>query len=402
MIVNFVANAGNNIHKPNSNGLRMKIKISAVEPSGQEYGSELALLDILTGLDKNKFHAEVIIPKGCSFRKRLDSVNVLGLELLQIDLFKGRNINRPLSYARIILHWIINKPDVIMINQAGILRGMAFCNAFLRRPIICFVSTFEDADHVSYLAAWIYKHVHKIVCNSRETFNKIKNNSLITVSENNHLEKIQVVYYGYVPKKLFSMRPPWKPSNPAHRFVIGILGRICKSKGHDLLIKTLRYLIGKGSNWAPRIDVVFIGDYSQPEKEEMQGLIEQSPIPVEVTGYRQNIALEMSRLHLLLIPSIAEPFGRIVQEAAEAGLPVIASDSGGLGEICKLFNYGKLFKYPDTSHLAKLIEETIDNYELILEEILRTRESFLSNFKFADYINTIQKMITSAYEEHLD
>lgn len=366
----------------------MSIKVCVIEPAGQEYGSELVLMDILRALDRNKFNLEVIIPKKCSFKRRLNQYNISELELLYINLYKGRNVWRPLSYTRIILHWIFNRPDLIIVNQAGILRGTALCNLAIRRPIICFVSTLEDADHLSKLPRWVYRKVHTLICNSEYTAKRIRNEPVT--------ERAQVLYLGYYPKNLFSNRPPWNPGKENNRFVIGILGRICKSKGHDVLIKSLEILKEKGSEWLSRLDVVFIGDYQQQERGEMQALLAQSPINIEVTGYRENIAQELARLHLLLIPSVAEPFGRIVQEAADAGLPVIASDSGGLGEICRLFNYGRLFKYPDVASLTRLIEETIGDYDQVLVESLGKREKFLANFCFDKIMGIIEKNVLDA------
>lgn len=377
----------------------MPIKICAIEPAGQQYGSELALLDILIGLDRTRFSTEVILPKGSSFRRRLIEFNVPALEFLRIDLSTGRNVRRLISYARIILHWIVNPPDVILVNQAGILRGIALCNLLIRRPIVCCVSTLEDADHTSRLPAWVFRHVHQIVCNSEFIAARVRNDTICgrgqAVSDP---DKKQVVYSGYFPKNIFSERPPWDQNNKDHRFVIGVVGRICKSKGHDLLIHALRFLNDKDSKWMKRLGVVFIGDYQQQEKDEMLQLIAQAPINIEVTGYRTNIAPELSRLHLLLIPSISEPFGRVVQEAAEAGLPVIASDNGGLGEICKKYHYGALFNYPDIACLSRLIEQTIENYNRVLAESHKNREPFLAEFTFEKYMNEIGEILLDACE----
>lgn len=377
----------------------MPITICAIEPAGQQYGSELALLDILMGLDRARFATEVILPEGCSFRKRLADSNIPFLEFLRIDLQAGRNIQRPFSYARILFHWLVDRPDVILVNQAGILRGIALCNLIIRRPIVCLVTTIEDAVHTSRLPAWVFKHVHKIVCNSEFTAARVNNENMggsgLAVS---NPDKKQVVYCSYLPKNLFSERPPWDPGDKDHKFVIGILGRICKSKGHDVLLNALGFLKESGSKWLQRLTVVFIGDYSQQERDSMQQLITRSPVAVEVTGYRTDIASELARLHLLLIPSVAEPFGRVVQEAADAGLPVIASDSGGLGEICKRYNYGTIFHYPDPVNLARLIEYAIERYDQVVTESLTNRESFLAEFSYEKIMAEIEQILMNACE----
>ena len=108
----------------------MKKNISIIEQSGRLYGSELSLLDIIIGLDKTQYEIEVIIPKKCDFMLVLSKHGIKTYEFLRINFLKQVNTLRFYSYSRIILHWLIKRPDLIYINQAGILRGVAFCNIF--------------------------------------------------------------------------------------------------------------------------------------------------------------------------------------------------------------------------------------------------------------------------------
>jgi len=261
------------------------------------------------------------------------------------------------------------------------------------------VTTLEDAAHVSRLPAWVIRHVHKFLCNSEFTAANLNIDNLNGRSTAVSTFDIkQVVYCSYFPKTLFSVRPTWDPSNNEHKFVIGILGRICKSKGHDVLLNALAYLNEINSNWLRRIEVVFIGDYPQQERDSMRRLIAESPIDIKVTGFRTDIAPELARLHLLLIPSVAEPFGRVVQEAADAGLPVIASDSGGLGEICRRYNYGTIFHYPDAVKLAELIVHAIEHYDQVVAESLANRERFLAEFSYQKIMSEIVQILMSTSE----
>lgn len=369
------------------------IKLSAIEPSGQQYGSELALLDILVGLDKDRFVSEVILPKGGTFGDRLAESKIPFFEFLRIDLQTGRNVQRAFSYARILVHWLVSRPDVILVNQAGILRGIALANLVFGKPIVCLVTTIEDAVHISTLPAWVFRHVRKIVCNSEYTAASISNEIIDGRGRASVVDRRQVVYCSYLPKDLYSERPAWDPNNEHCRFVIGILGRICESKGHDVLLNALTCLRANNSRWLNKIAVVFVGDYSQQEKELMQQLIAKSPVPIEVTGFRTDIAPELARMHLLLIPSRAEPFGRVVQEAADAGLPVIVSNTGGLGEICSSYNYGILFGYPSPKELAALIEAAMARYDQLVGESRARRDGFLAAFEYKKIMAEVEQLL---------
>ena len=75
----------------------------------------------------------------------------------------------------------------------------------------------------------------------------------------------------------------------------------------------------------------------------------------EFRGYRTDVEMELSRLDLLVIPSIAEPLGRVLFDAAEFGVPVVLSDGGGLGEIGKRFDIGVRFESGNPDALAEAI-----------------------------------------------
>lgn len=377
------------------------ISICAIEPSGQQYGSELALLDILVGLAKDRFNSYVILPKDGTFRVRLAESKIPFFEFLRIDLQSGRNVQRAFSYARIFLHWLTNRPDVILVNQGGILRGIALCNFLFRKPIVCLVTTIEDAVHMSKLPTWVFRHVRKIVCNSEYTSArvniKVKAGSGQGISI---VDRNQVVYCSYLPKNLYSVRPAWNPNNEHQKFFVGILGRICNSKGHDLLLNALACLKKQDSKWLKRIEVAFVGDYSQQEEQSMRKLIAGAPVSVQVTGFRKDIKPELARLHLLLIPSRAEPFGRVVQEAADAGIPVIASNTGGLAEICSRYHYGALFNYPSAEDLAGHIESAMQNYDQLVDESHANRVGFLATFEYKKIMAEVEELLVRSCESH--
>jgi glycosyltransferase involved in cell wall biosynthesis len=77
------------------------------------------------------------------------------------------------------------------------------------------------------------------------------------------------------------------------------------------------------------------------------------------------------QIDILVVPSIwREPFGRVCIEGFAAGVPVLASNIGGLATIVKDNRNGFLFSLGDTDHLAKILDSLIKNPDQL--RLLRT------------------------------
>ena len=108
--------------------------IAVVEPAGLLYGSEFCLLDVLTGLDRERFTSEVLLPKGAPFRERLDADQLDWSEALPADLMQCGRLRRLLAYQRLESRWRSQPPNLIYVNQAGILRPIARIAQRLQLP----------------------------------------------------------------------------------------------------------------------------------------------------------------------------------------------------------------------------------------------------------------------------
>jgi glycosyltransferase involved in cell wall biosynthesis len=135
----------------------------------------------------------------------------------------------------------------------------------------------------------------------------------------------RVIYNGVTPvgcaRRRRSDSDPWR---------VGVIGRIAPEKGQLEFIQAARLL-------APRRCCEFVvcgdalfssPDYSRRVRAEAEGL------PIEFTGWRDDIGAVLSALDLVVVPSSAvEATTRVILEAFSAGVPVVAFRSGGISEI---------------------------------------------------------------------
>jgi glycosyltransferase involved in cell wall biosynthesis len=72
----------------------------------------------------------------------------------------------------------------------------------------------------------------------------------------------------------------------------------------------------------------------------------------------------MNEIDLLVHPAHQEPLGRVLLEAAAAGLPIVATDVGGTSEILSDGHSSRLIRPDDPKMLATAIEELIRDPEM--------------------------------------
>jgi glycogen synthase len=119
---------------------------------------------------------------------------------------------------------------------------------------------------------------------------------------------------------------------PFSRFVLAY-GRMVEKKGFDLLIDGFRRLADRH----PDVSLVIGGDGSArpalTEQIERLGLTGRVILPGRLS--RGQVTWATRHASAFVLPSRVEPFGIVVLEAMDAGLPVVVSSHGGAGEIVR-------------------------------------------------------------------
>ena len=356
------------------------LRILVVEPAGNLYGSELYLLDLLRGLDKTRFAVEVVLPRDTPLIKVLEASHIPALPLLEPPRSGVGKLQKLSAYARLLAHMVQASPHIVFINQAGILRPLALLSSPLRIPLVCNVTTIEDA-------LWVRAHpnaqrnVRAFVCPS-----EFVRESLRTPSD-----RTSVVYNGYRRKGMSIL-----PKARSGIFVAGIIGRICAQKGHIFLIEVAARLKASKQD---AIRFVFIGDAaSDMERAAFQARIRAAGVEdrIEWRGYCENIAAELARLDLLLMPYQGDTFGRTLSEAAEAQVPVLLADSGGPAELARRFGLGVLFNLNDIDEFMQRLHEIINHYDEVKSDFVAGAQHLLNGLEPMAWTRVLESIIERA------
>jgi len=220
--------------------------------------------------------------------------------------------------------------------------------------------------------------------------------------------QVTVVYNGVSEPRLV-VRPsgsggptqiphPETPNFPARTRRIGIIGRIAYEKGQLEFIQAARLLPAIYTFvicGAPLFSNPAAVEYAEQVRKATTGL------PVEFLGWRDDIHSVLSNLDLLIVPSApGEATTRVILEAFAAGVPVVATRSGGIPEIVSDGETGYLVPTADPASLAAKIREALDDENALRRIACNAQRAWRERYTLAHYqsriLNILEKVGTSA------
>jgi glycogen synthase len=178
-------------------------------------------------------------------------------------------------------------------------------------------------------------------------------------------ERVRVIPPGVVPELFAAAAPDPYPQLPRPRILF--VGRLQHEKGIGVLLEA-------AARMSSRAQLVFVGD--GPARKQLHraarklGLAER----VHVTGFLPHRVVPAAMRHadVLVLPSLFEEFGTTQLEAMQAGVPIVASRTGGIpdavGEAAVLVPPGSV------EALARAIDEVLMNPALAERLVAAGRE----------------------------
>jgi glycosyltransferase involved in cell wall biosynthesis len=140
---------------------------------------------------------------------------------------------------------------------------------------------------------------------------------------------------------------------PDDAFVVVGLGRLVPVKGFDVLIAALPTLTAA----VPSTCVLLVGD--GPERTALEAQASRLGLRdrLRVTGVTPDIAVCLAAADVLAAPSRNEGMGRALVEGMALGLPVVASEVGGIPAVIAHGETGWLVPPGDAAALAEALVE---------------------------------------------
>lgn len=124
-----------------------------------------------------------------------------------------------------------------------------------------------------------------------------------------------------------------------------------------------------------------------PDREAIEAEIARAGLggSIELTGARDDVPEILAGADLFVLSSLSECLPISILEAMASGLPVVASDVGGVGELVGEGRTGRLVPASDPAALATALSELVDDASLRAEMGARARERALEHFDLPDF-----------------
>jgi len=125
------------------------------------------------------------------------------------------------------------------------------------------------------------------------------------------------------------------------------VGRLDPSQGHDLLLDAAHAWCALDPQ--PLVAIAGEGD----QRSALQRRIDSEQLPVQLLGRRDDVPELLAAADLVVLPSRWEARSLIAQEALRAGVPLVATDTGGTREL--VGRAAELVRYGDAAALARTV-----------------------------------------------
>jgi glycosyltransferase involved in cell wall biosynthesis len=180
---------------------------------------------------------------------------------------------------------------------------------------------------------------------------------------------------------------------------ICIVGRLTPWKGHRELLQAFSEVMRE----VPRAKLLVVGEvafWEDSYEAELKALAEGLGVAGRVSwlGFRRDVPDILGAADIFALPSVDEPFGRVVVEAMACEKPVVATRSGGVPEIMNEGETGILVPPGEVQALARALVTLARDADLRARMGQAGRQRALATFD----VNRTAARVQELYEEILE
>jgi len=197
--------------------------------------------------------------------------------------------------------------------------------------------------------------------------------------------------------RIAAARAPECPFSDPALWLCGTVGRLQPVKNQALLAHAFVRALADTPSLRARMRLVIVGD--GPAHGEIRSILERAGVAdlAWLTGARTDVADLLRMLDVFVLPSLAEGISNTILEAMATGLPVIATDVGGNGELIDAERTGVLVRSGDVAALARALTHYANAPEAArlagLEGRARTEQLFGLDAMVAQYEALYERLL---------
>jgi glycosyltransferase involved in cell wall biosynthesis len=370
-------------------------------------GSYYSLLYLLQGLNKNKYEPHVMFfqdnPLIPEFKKLTPYVYTIDFD---------PSYSTPLKTFSDILKWPYHIIVDIIVKLPRIMRAI---NRI--KPDLIHLNDSYAAIHEWMIASFLMKR--KIISHDRGTRYPCSYRTKLFVRFLDAIISVSDCYKDYVIKQELKVKRVYRVYNgldigkmsiemtPELRKtyytefgldnkqqIVGIIGNIDRWKGQHVVLQAIKEV----KLTYPDIKCLMVGSVckgAEGYKAELDKYVQDNDLNDNIifTGFRRDVENIINFLDILLHASIEpEPFGRVILEGMAVGMPIIATNAGGVQEIIVNGETGILIPMNDPIALANQIHYCLSNPDKAKEMGVKGRERLINVFSNDKMIKEIENI----------
>ena len=274
-------------------------------------------------------------------------------------------------------------PDLVTThsNKAGLLGRLAAKS--LKIPVIHTSHGFLFSGRESSAAGWFYRFMEKLAA---KTGDKV---IVVAESEYSLAKRLKVISpskMAVVHNGLPDCDPPVlaEPEIEPPRLIM--VARFAAPKDQQTLLKALGML--KELSW----NLTLVGDGAGRIKAEELAAELGIEDRVSFTGVHEDVSRLLASSQIFILSSKREGFPLSILEAMRVGLPVVASDVGGILEAVEEGQSGLLFPPGDVDNLAGQLRKLLEDPMLRKKMGRAGRQRFLEKFTLDQMVEKTEKV----------
>ena len=182
------------------------------------------------------------------------------------------------------------------------------------------------------------------------------------------------------------------PRSAGRPWVVGTVGRMQGVKDQTLLARAFARALALRPELQGHWRLLMVGD--GPLRPQVQAVLRQAGLEdlAWLPGDRSDVPDCMRRMNCFVLPSRAEGVSNTILEAMASGLPVVATQVGGNGELVQAGQTGLLVPAGDVDAMAQALLQLHDSPELVRAMGLRARREVEGRFSMSAMVGAYQAL----------
>ena len=211
-----------------------------------------------------------------------------------------------------------------------------------------------------------------------------------------HCAKLKVLTPGIDVDSLKQLRESSPPRAADGRLHLLQVGTLCDRKNQSFTLDVLRRL---PQETLERVELSFAGaPHGQEYEPALRRKLDELGLGdrVRFLGWRDDVHALMLRSDLLIMPSRDEGVPNTVQEAMALGLPVLASDRGGIPDVLEHGSTGWVLPLDDPGPWASILDRFVKETRILDSVAARAQAHAWSHFDTAAWCRRYLGLIEEA------